>query len=212
MSGADMNSEGEMIARCLSGDAEAWDALFDAHYAATGRFIFQLASDLTLEDVEEINQETFLSVVRNLEAFGGASRLSTWIFRIAANKAHDHRERVNAVKRGGGQAILSLQATDPVTGMGLDPASPVMGPDGALLREERWRMLRNALNELGRPCREIVELRYFGGLSYEDIGLELRVNAKTVSSRLSRCLDRLEIIARTVFEEDGRETKRRSAV
>jgi RNA polymerase sigma-70 factor (ECF subfamily) len=212
MTGADMNAEGEMIACCLRGDAAAWDALFDAHYAATARFIFQLGWDFTADDVDEITQETFLSVVRNLEAFGAASRLSTWIFRIAANKAHDHRARSNAVKRGGGQALLSLQATDPVTGLGLDPASPAPGPDQSVMQQERWRLLRRSMDDLEPPCREIIELRYFAELSYEDIAQALRVNPKTVSSRLSRCLDRLEIIATTVFERDERETERRSTV
>ncbi len=201
-----------MIARCLRGEAPAWDALFDAHYAATARFVFQLGSDFTPDDVDEITQETFLSVVRNLEAFGAASRLSTWIFRIAANKAHDHRARLQAVKRGGGQTLLSLQATDPVTGTGLDPASPAPGPDQLLLQQERWRMLRRSMDDLEPPCREILELRYFAELSYEDIGHALRVNPKTVSSRLSRCLDRLGIIANTVFEHSDRETERRSTV
>jgi RNA polymerase sigma-70 factor (ECF subfamily) len=212
MTGTDMNAEGEMIARCLRGEAPAWDTLFGEYYAATARFIFQLASDFTRDDVEDITQETFLSVVRNLEAFGGSSRLSTWIFRIAANKAHDHRARSKAVKRGGGQTLLSLQETDPVTGVGLDPASPVLGPDQWVLQQERWRLLRKSMDELEPPCREILELRYFAELSYEEIGLALRVNAKTVSSRLSRCLDRLETTATTVFDRNDRETERRSAV
>jgi RNA polymerase sigma-70 factor, ECF subfamily len=211
MTGANMNAEGEMIANCLRGDAAAWDALFDAHYAATARFVFQLGTDFTLEDVEEITQETFLSVVRNLEAFSGGSRLSTWIFRIAANKAHDQRARLQAAKRGGGQALLSLQATDPVTGLGLDPASPAPGPDESVMRQESWRLLRRSMDDLEPPCREILELRYFAELSY-DIGQVLRVNPKTVSSRLSRCLDRLEIIATTVFERDDREREGRSTV
>jgi RNA polymerase sigma-70 factor (ECF subfamily) len=197
-----MDREGDMIARCLRGDPEAWDALFDAHYAPTARFIFQLASDLTPEDVEEISQECFVSVIRNLESFGGASRLSTWIFRIAANKAHDHRERLKAAKRGGGRALLSLQAEDPLTGNSLDPASPSLGPDGVLLQEENMRLLRESLDELAQPCREIIELRYFGEMSYDEIGDELHLNSKTVSSRLSRCLDRLESIARAVFQDD----------
>ena len=57
----------------------------------------------------------------------------------------------------------------------------------------------NALERLGDPCREIIELRYFGDLSYEEISQSLRLNPKTVSSRLSKCLDRLEEIARKVF-------------
>jgi RNA polymerase sigma factor (sigma-70 family) len=207
-----MDREGELIARCLRGDPEAWDALFDAHYASTARFIFQLAPDLTPEDVEEISQESFLSVIRNLESFGGGSRLSTWIFRIAANKAHDHRARMKAAKRGGGQAPLSLEAVDPVTGNSLEPASSVLKPDVELMREETRRMLRESLDELGEPCREIIELRYFGELSYEEIGRELRVGVKTISSRLSRCLDRLETIARAVFRDEGAERKGSSAV
>ena len=56
-----------------------------------GRFIFQLSSNFNHEDTEEICQETFLSVVKNLDTFGGRSTLRTWIFRIAANKSHDYR-------------------------------------------------------------------------------------------------------------------------
>jgi len=59
----------ELLARCRRGEAEAWDELFDRHYAAAGRFIFQLGHDLLREDVEEICQETFLSVIRNLGSF-----------------------------------------------------------------------------------------------------------------------------------------------
>src|SRR6266581_1647292 len=72
--------------RCRRGEAAAWDELFDRHYAAAGRFIFQLGSDFAREDAEEICQEVFLSVIRNLESFQGESRFQTWLFRIAANK------------------------------------------------------------------------------------------------------------------------------
>src|SRR6266516_1740427 len=94
------DAEAELIARCRRGEAEAWDELFDLHYAAAGRFVFQLGPDLTREDVEEICQETFLSVIKCLDSFNGRSQLQTWVFRIAANKAHDHRERRRAAKRG----------------------------------------------------------------------------------------------------------------
>src|SRR5687768_3991130 len=101
MSGRD--PETELLARCLRSEAEAWDQLFDLHYEAAGRFIFQLGSDFTREDVEEISQETFLTVVRNLHTFQGNSRFQTWLFRIAANKARDYRQHQRAAKRGGGR-------------------------------------------------------------------------------------------------------------
>lgn len=197
-----MVSETELLARCRRGEAEAWDELFDRHYAAAGRFIFQLAPDFTREDTEEICQETFLAVIRNLDGFQGESRFQTWLFRIAANKARDYRERRNAAKRGGGRTPASLQAEDPENGLSLDPPSTLPAPDENLISAEQMTLLRAALDQLGEPCREIIELRYFGELSYEELSFTLKLNPKTVSSRLSKCLDQLENIGRkTLFRE-----------
>ncbi len=186
--------EEELVARCRRGEAEAWSSLFDQHYAPVGRFIFQLSPDFTPEDVEEICQEVFLSVVKNLDSFSGRSRLQTWLFRIAVNKARDCRTRQRALKRGGGLAPISLQAEDPETGLTLDPPGDRPAPDQALLRSEKLALVARAVEELSSTCRAIVALRYFGGLSYEEIGRELNLNPKTVGSHLSKSLDRLAVI------------------
>jgi len=194
-----MGSEAELLDRCRRGQADAWDELFDLHYAAAGRFIFQLGSDFTQEDAEEICQEAFLAVIRNLSSFHGESQFQTWLFRIAANKARDFRERRNAAKRGSGHAPLSLQAEDPESGLTLDPPAELPGPDDVLMTVEKMALVRQTLDQLGEPCREIIELRYLGDLSYEELSRTLKLNPKTVSSRLSKCLDRLEELARKVF-------------
>jgi RNA polymerase sigma-70 factor (ECF subfamily) len=192
-------AEANLTARCRQGEAAAWDELFDLHYAATGRFVFQLGNDFSPEDVEEICQEVFLSAIRNIQSFHGHSRLQTWLFRIAANKAGDYRERKQALKRGGGHLTLSLQAEDPETGVTLDPPSTGLAPDLSLISAEQCDLVHQALEQLGKPCREIIQLRYFGELSYDEIGVSLELNPKTVSSRLSKCLDRLEQIVRKTF-------------
>lgn len=194
-----LENEAELLARCRQGESAAWDELFDRHYAAAGRFVFQLSSDFTREDVEEICQEVFLSVIRNLATFQGGSQFQTWLFRIAANKARDYRERQHAAKRGGGQVTLSLQAEDLETGLTLDPPSSSPAPDFALLNAEQLGLVHQALAQLGEPCREIIELRYFGDLSYDELSHALQLNVKTVSSRLSKCLDHLEKIAGRLF-------------
>jgi RNA polymerase sigma-70 factor (ECF subfamily) len=193
------DSEAELLARCRRGDAAAWDELFDRHYAAAGRFVFQLGYDFTREDAEEICQEVFLSVIRNIESFNGQSQFQTWLFRIAANKARDYRERLNAAKRGGGHRPLSLNAEDPENGLAIDPPAGGALPDVCLMNAEQAALMHKALDELGEPCREIIELRYFADLSYDEISGSLELNPKTVSSRLSKCLDRLELIARKIF-------------
>jgi RNA polymerase sigma-70 factor (ECF subfamily) len=198
-----MESEAELLARCRRGDAAAWDELFDAHYAAAGRFIYQLSSDFSLEDADEICQEAFLSVIKNLESFHGESRLQTWIFRIAANKARDFREKRLTAKRGGGQTVISLQIENPETGLTPDPPAQLPGPDELLMNAEAAELVQESLARLVEPCREIVELRYFGDLSYDELGATLKLNPKTVSSRLSKCLDRLEEIARKIFSREN---------
>ena len=194
-----LNAEAQLIARCRKGDAEAWDEFFTLHYAPTARFVCQLGPDLSREDVEEITQEVFISVIRGLNSFHGGSQVQTWVFRIALNKARDFRERRLAAKRGGGQVPLSLHCPHPENGLPIDPPSTAPGPDGQLLRAERFALLHAAIDQLGEPCREVIELRYFGDLSYEEIGRALRLSEKTVSSRLSKCLNRLEALARALL-------------
>ena len=71
-----------------------------------------------------------------------------------------------------------------------------------VINAETSRLIRQSLDQLEDPCREIIELRYYGELSYGEIAAELRLNPKTVSSRLSKCLDRLCVIAKKIFPSE----------
>lgn len=207
-SGMGSDAEAVLLARCRRGEAAAWDELFDLHYAPTARFLFQTGSDWVPEDVEELCQEVFLAVIRNLDSFQGGSQFQTWLFRIAVNKARDFRERQQAAKRGAGHVPLSLNAEDPATGLTLDAPSTAPGPDALLMAAEQGAQVHRALEQVGASCREVIELRYFADLSYDEIGLLTGINPKTVSSRLSKCLDRLEEILRRVLPRE--ETRRDS--
>jgi RNA polymerase sigma-70 factor (ECF subfamily) len=197
-------SENVMLHACRRGDPEAWDLLFDRHYAAAVRFVFQLGHDFSKEDVEEICQETFFAVIRQLDRFQGQSRFQTWLFRIAANKAKDFRQRQSAAKRGGRDVTISLDRTSEAGGLTMDPPADGPGPDEMLLRHEKCNMVGAALERLGGPCQEIIELRYFADLSYEELSQTLELNPKTVSSRLSKCLQKLSVHLRhLLFQENS---------
>ena len=189
--------DADLIARCCAGEPEAWDALFDKYYPVAARFVFQLSADFNHEDTEEICQETFLAVVRNLASFQGKSSFQTWLLRVAANKALDFRGKSRAEKRGGNVIQFSLDGAHEQGK--IDPRSQCPGPDTVLVNAETSRLIRQSLDQLDDPCREIIELRYYGELSYTEIATELRLNPKTVSSRLSKCLDRLCVIAKKIF-------------
>lgn len=207
-------AEIELLARCRRGEADAWDALFDLHYGPASRFVFQLGHDFTREDVEEICQEVFLTVIKSLHTFQGHSQFQTWLFRVAANKARDYRQKLHAAKRGGGRANIPLNPApagedDAFT---VDPPSHLPGPDLALINAENVTLVGQALAQLGGPCQEIIELRYYADLSYEEISASLELNAKTVSSRLSKCLDKLEVVTRRLLADETREKKTPTSV
>jgi RNA polymerase sigma-70 factor (ECF subfamily) len=147
-----LEAEAELLRRCRQGDTVAWDELFDLHYNPAARFVFQLGHTFTREDAEEICQEAFLAVIKNIHTFQGECQFQTWLFRIAANKARDYRERQGAAKRGGGRVPVSLQAEDPETGLTLDPPATTPAPDAVLLTSEQAGLLQKAIDELDPPC------------------------------------------------------------
>ena len=116
------------------------------------RFVFQLSGDFSHEDTEEICQETFLSVVRNLSSFQGRSSFQTWLLRIAANKAMDYREKTRAAKRGGNAVHISIDAGRTDDEPPIDPPSGNPGPDTLLEIAETSRLVRESLDGLGEPC------------------------------------------------------------
>src|SRR5947208_13499902 len=126
--------DAEMIERCRGGDEEAWDALFDKYYPVAARFAFQLSADFNHDDTEEICQETFLAVVRNLTSFQGKSSFQTSLLRVAANNALDFRGKSSAEKRGGDVVQFSLDGAHEQGK--IDPRSQCPGPETVLLDAE----------------------------------------------------------------------------
>ena len=138
--------DADLIERCREGIADAWDALFDKYYPVAARFVFQLSADFCHEDTEEICQETFLAVVRNLGSFRGKSSFQTWLLRIAANKAMDFRGKSRAEKRGGSFVHFSLDGADERQQIELPSRGP--GPDALLANAETSRLVRQSLDQL----------------------------------------------------------------
>jgi RNA polymerase sigma factor, sigma-70 family len=106
---------------------------------------------------------------RNLSSFQGRSSFQTWLLRIAANKAMDYREKTRAAKRGGNAVHISIDAGPNRWRTADWSAIWKSRPDALLQIAETSRLVRESLDRLGEPCREIIELRYFGELSYDEI-------------------------------------------
>lgn len=154
--------EPEVVARAVAGDLEAFEELVRVSQGPVFRFVLHIVRDRAT--AEDVTQEAFLSAFRALPRFRGASKFSTWLYRIARNAA------VDAMRRGAHQRRLAERAE-----------APAPGPDPGLRVA-----LRGAVDTLPPELREPFVLIEVFGLSYREASTVLGVRAGTLKSRMFR--------------------------
>ena len=83
------SEEFELIEGLRTGKEQAYEALIQRYQQPVYNLIFRLLNDPA--DANDVVQEVFLKVFRNVGSFRGQSSLKTWVYRIAVNEAHNHR-------------------------------------------------------------------------------------------------------------------------
>lgn len=145
----------------------------------------------------DIVQDAFLRAYRGFTGYQGGD-VRAWIFAIVRNCYHDWL----IARRRKARLEIDVHGKDDVDSHGIDEvASEDDDPETALLRRVEANAVREALNRLPRPLREILILRELEGLSYRQIADVAMLPIGTVMSRLAR--------ARTQFAGIWREDPRR---
>jgi len=159
------------LARAQRGDPAAWRALVEHHQGAVFALLGRLLGGGRRAAIEDLAQDTFLAVFRQLPAFqsAGPARLSTWILTIASRRAIDELRRRPA----------SAIAAD-------DIAARSDRADDALDRRRIAAAIDRALDDLSPEFRAAFVLRELHGLEYADIARALEIDLGTVKSRLAR--------------------------
>ncbi len=171
-SGAD--DEQTLIARCLSGDAEAFGPLVERYHRPLFRMAVRLLGDR--EEARDATQTAFLKAYQALGTCDPERRFFTWIYRILIN-----------------ECLNVLRARRPIGAM-VEVAAE-SAPDAVGAGELR-RIVRKALLQLTPEQRDVVVLRHFGELSYEEVAAAAGIPVKTVKSRLFSARQRLcELLA-----------------
>ena len=162
----------ELIARILSGDMRALEALMRHH----NRTLYRTARAILRDDAEaeDAVQEAYLQAYRKLATFRGESKLSTWLVRITANEALMRRRR-NA------RAAFAARDVEPDNVL-----SDEAGPEGDAQRGQMRRLLEARIDALPDPYRAVFVLRALEELSVEETAAALGVPAATVRTRYFR--------------------------
>jgi RNA polymerase sigma factor (sigma-70 family) len=164
------SSDAKLVARCRTGDDEAWRLLVERF----SRYVYAIcvqAFRLPEHDAEDVFQEVFARVYEKLETLREDEAFRPWVGQLTRRCCID---RMRAGSRE--------EAAEDV---------PETAADDVLSKLEEAFDVHDALATLPENCREILDRFFARDESYRTIGEALELPAGTIASRISRCLERL---------------------
>ena len=169
----------EIVRRVLAGDEDLFEVLVRRYQARVVSHVARMVGNR--DDALDLSQEIFLKVFQALDRFNPAFKFSTWLFRIAGNASIDHLRKRRP-------RTVPLETPDPDGAGTFSPEqrSPGLDPYGQLRNLERGRAISEAIQDLPDDFRELIALRHFAGLSYEEIAGVKNMPLGTVKNKLFR--------------------------
>jgi len=182
-------SDQQLIANYLAGDEQSLELLIRQYLKPIYSFVSRYVGNG--QEAEDITQEVFVRVWRNLKKFDQTKSFKTWIFSIAKNASLDFLKKKRAIPfsefdlEDGGNLI-----TDTL----VDPA-PL--PLALLERADMAKMLNIAMEKLSPQYRMVLFLRYNDHFNFREIAESLGESLNTITSRHRRAL----IVLRSLIQE-----------
>ena len=159
--------------------------IYDEYHQKIIQYLTRLAGT---NDAEDIAQDVFDKIHRNLGEFRGQSKLSTWIYRIATNAAID-RKRSAAYKYSKGHTALEETVEAEVRHVLVDHRDGAS--DQRLIRKEMSECVMEFINRLPPDDRTVIVLSELEGLANEEIADILELSLNNAKIRLHRARARL---------------------
>jgi RNA polymerase sigma-70 factor (ECF subfamily) len=147
------------------------------------------------DDAEDLTQEVFLRICKNLASFRGEASFSSWVFAVAVNVERERKRRGSTLKRSGKEVpLIEEDATDSEASRDREISSPqaIPQPQEELLTKEMYERATRALQELPQQMRRCFILRFHQELQYRDIATVMQISIQTVKSHLHQARERLK--------------------
>jgi RNA polymerase sigma factor (sigma-70 family) len=137
-------------------------------------------------DAEDLTMEAFGKAFKNLDKYSPEFAFSTWLFKIAANNCIDYMRKKNTMPICVDQDLFNMETNLNDVNGGMP-----FTPEEQIIEKQKIVMLRKAVDQLRPKYKELVELRYFKELSYEEISQELGISLNNVKIQLFRAKEML---------------------
>lgn len=155
----------ELVQHALKGDEQAFEELHRRHVNDVYRYLYMKVA--SREDAEELLQDVFIKMVRNLASFSGKSTFRTWLFSIVRNTVIDYYRRKNRRDKEEVAEDDTLERKSP----------SASSAEQEVTRREKLEYVSVAFNELPEKQREILFLRFMEGFSLKETA---RITGKSV--------------------------------
>jgi len=169
------------------GDVSAFESIYRSFFGFVSNVAYRVVGNP--QDAEEVTQETFLNMHRNIKNFRFQSSLKTWAYRITVNTAINFSK-----KRSNQHRDLSFD----------ESYSASLAPEAysALEAQENDQRVQQLLSSLSAEHRAVIVLRSFQGLSYQEISDTLNIPINTVRTRIKRAREALLAMKNEVISDE----------
>ena len=181
---AEQDALAELVMRCMAGDQRAWHSLVTGQHKRVYAICYRFTNDAS--DAEDITQDVFLKVYRNLSSFDGSKgSFQTWITTLARNLLVDNYRRTK-LDRATDSMDISLSSDEDGPTLSDRLADPRPNQEQRYSGLELKATIQQALARLSPELREAVILRDLEDMDYKEIAVVLKIPEGTVKSRISR--------------------------
>ncbi len=192
--------EAALVEALRQGDPEAYEQLIEQYADGVYRVAFRLLQNQ--HDAEDAMQEAFLSVYLNIGSFQGQARLSSWLYRIATNKAMDLLRK---------RSRKTEAATDAWEDLGENaeewlPDAQAVLPEDWAERQEVQALIQEGLATLSPGLRAAFVLFEMEGLRMDEVAETLEISPSAAKVRVHRARQALRgFLAARLREPEGEE-------
>ena len=185
--------EERLIQKAKAGDGSAFGRLVTVYQDRILYLIFDYVHNY--EDAKDLAQDVFIKAFERLNQFEGRSLFSTWLYRIAVNRALDFKRKARRNR------MINLDAEENAVMIGDEQAS--LQIEDSIERKELHHQIETALKTLSDHQRTAVILKYFQHFSTEEIGRIMQCTPATVRTHLFRAMGQLRKRMRKVGSAAG---------
>lgn len=185
MAERDQLDDRSLVERILGGDRDLFGVLVSRYEKRVINYVYRITH--RYEEAHDLAQEIFVKVYLAIDRYDPKYQFSTWLFRIAQNSAIDALR-----KKSISEVPLMRQTDDDPSGKEREFADDGISPYRALKNKQLSAAIDQAVEKLPTDYRELIQLRHFAELSYEEIASMKKLPLGTVKNKLFRARNLLK--------------------